>query len=77
MGKTIPEKAAREMDKMLTSVMPDTWAGHGRLVIETADLSAEQEKFASELFSRLVEKYPNVSAEKLAEKAVESAKKKA
>jgi hypothetical protein len=66
----------REQDSMLAGVMPSTWLGHGRLVINERELSDKKRNFAQRLLDRLAEKYPNQPTDKLAEKAVETTEEK-
>jgi len=65
-----------DLDSMLTGVMPDSWAGHGRLKIAERELSDEGQTFARRLLAKLDEKYPDKNAEVLAEKAIAETEKR-
>jgi hypothetical protein len=71
------QKAKLEMDKIIQDVMPDTWLGHGRIVIRMADLSQNQREFAFKVLHRSCEKKPNASTKKIAKLAIKHAKEKA
>lgn len=71
-AETTPRSAALEMDKGLTSVMPETWAGHARIKIrDEMDLSEELEEQAIEVAERVLTKKDKAPATKVAELVVE------
>ncbi len=67
------EAFKNELDEICVSVMPDSWIGHGRLTIAERGFSDEKRTFAQKLLGKLDEKYPDVSGERLAEKAINAA----
>ena len=74
-GNTIVEQAAHDMDKGLKSVMPPTWQGHARIIIDqNEDLSKEEKRFAKRLAKRVSEK-KGVASAKAAEAAMKEAPK--
>jgi len=70
------EAFKNDLDEMCANVMPDKWAGHGRLKIAERDFSEEKGTFARRLLAKLDEKYPDVRGERLAEKAIEATEDK-
>jgi len=70
------EAFKNELDGICAGVMPDKWAGHGRLKIAERDFSEEKGTFARRLLDKLDSKYPDVSGEKLAEKAIAATEEK-
>lgn len=67
---------ADSLDRNLTRVMPETWAGHARIAIrERDDVSGKTETVAVELAERLLEKDKAATAEEAARKAVAGARK--
>jgi hypothetical protein len=60
-----------ELDDICARVMPDSWAGHGRLLIHERDFDPDDRRFARRLFERASENHPDMDAERLAEKVVE------
>jgi len=70
------EQYTHEQDTGMANVMPDRWIGHGRMLIHESDLSKEKRDFARTLLGRLNQKYPDVSGERLAEKAIEATENK-
>ena len=75
-SQTTMQEYKAELDRICANVMPDKWAGHGRLKIEERGFSNEKRTFARRLLAKLDDKYPDVSGEKLAEKAIEATENK-
>jgi len=70
------EQYKHEQDTGMAGVMPDKWEGHGRILIHERDFSDKKRNFCLKLLGRLNKKYPDVCAERLAEKAIEAAEKR-
>jgi hypothetical protein len=75
-SSTIPERAAHEMDQALTRVMPDSWHGFARLLIDRSDLSDQQKEFAKKLSARLLDQRTTDDAEEAGRVAIKKAKEK-
>jgi hypothetical protein len=60
----IVRDSAREMDQMIAGVMPATWMGHARLIVEETPLRGSDKVAALEYTERLVEEndYPSDKA---------------
>lgn len=69
-------RATTEMDRGLTDVMPEDWAGHGRLAIRDRRLDPSDEQLAEDVFEKLHEKHPEKNARKLARVAVKKVREK-
>jgi hypothetical protein len=65
-----------DLDDICAGVMPDSWAGHGRLKIAERGFSEEKRTFARRLLAKLDDKYPDLDAETLAEKAIAETEKR-
>jgi hypothetical protein len=66
----IVQESARQMDRQLQSVMPDTWVGHARLSENVQKLSDEQqETVLSHTENIVMDK--DLPAEKVALKVIE------
>jgi hypothetical protein len=66
----IVQESARQMDRQLQSVMPDTWVGHARLSENVQELSDEQqETVLSHTENIVMDK--DLPAEKVALKVIE------
>lgn len=61
-----------DLDDNIHNVMPDTWKGHGRLLIrECDDLDRDNEERAIAAMSRVIDKNPDYPAEAVANKVIE------
>jgi len=60
----IVRDSAQEMDQMLAGVMPATWMGHARLIVEETPLRGSDKVEVLEYTERLVEEndYPSEKA---------------
>lgn len=66
----------KRLDEQLTDVMPESWAGHGRMVIYNSDLiSATDTDTALSHFTELLEK-KDEPPEKVAKSLLKAVKKK-
>jgi len=63
-----------DLDRGMAGVMPETWSGHGRILIHESDLTDSQRNFAGRALDKLTAKYPQKSSEVLAQKAIDYAK---
>ena len=70
------EAFKNDLDDICSGVMPDSWAGHGRLKIAEREFSEAEKTFAEKLLHRLNEKHPDLDSETLAEKAIAETEKR-
>jgi hypothetical protein len=68
--------AAREMDKQLKNVMPDTWMGHARLALQGEDLHGFDEDTVLARIENVVED-KDMAADRVARLFVEKMEEKA
>lgn len=62
------------LDNSMQNVMPDRWAGHGRLLVHDSDLSPSEKDTAIDAINNLARKKPKQfkkhGSEKVAEKVI-------
>lgn len=68
---TMAEEAARQMDEMIASVMPDSHEVHARIYLAGKNLSKEQQEFALDRVRNALDQHPNAPAEKVADLVLE------